>query len=280
MAIRGFAVMFDHRCQHRGWGSALLLLGSAFAMAHAPFAAALQPLITDDTGTQGAGGNQFELAINREEAKSEGVKTKTTTFPLVYTRGVTDALDLYASVSHGRINSDDPTAAARGHGNPLLGAKWRFYDDEAQKFSVGFKPEIRFGSSSADERRGVSIGRTGFAGLVMATQDTAFGSVLANYGYTRVNHALEANRSQQRSNLHRLSVAPVVDVGPAWKLAVDAGIATNPLRRERARMGYVEAGAIWSPTKDLDLALGWIQSLRDGEPRSAILTAGITCRFR
>ena len=264
-------------CGSRGLA---LRLGAAFAAAYAPAATAFQPLVTDDTGTQGAGGNQVELALNRQEFRSEGIKSTTKTIPVVYTRGVTETLDLYAGVSHGRIDSDDPGVEARGHGNPLLGAKWRIYEHEAQKFSIGFKPEVQFGSSADDERRGISIGRNGFSGSMIVTQETSFGAVHANYAYARINYALEANRSAQRSNLHRLSVAPVFELGSVWRLAIDAGITTNPRRRERARMGFIETGGIWSPVKDLDLALGWIQFLGDGEPRASTLTAGLTWRFR
>jgi hypothetical protein len=268
------------RHHHRSTRFVSRALCAALVAAHAHFAAAFQPLITDDTGTQGAGGNQLELAFDREEFKSEGVKTTTRSFPLTYTRGLTDTLDVYAGASHVRIDSDDPGAEARGHGNPTLGVKWRFHDDASERLSIALKPEVRFGSSSTDERRGVSIGRNSYSGLLLVTQETSFGSVLANYGYTRVNYALESNRSQQRSSLHRLSVAPVIEAGPMWKLALDAGIVTNPLRRERVWMGYVEAGAIWSPTKDVDVALGWIRPVRDGEPHAAALTAGLTWRFR
>jgi hypothetical protein len=247
---------------------------------YAPPVAAYQPLITDDTSTQGTGGNQLEVAINREEYKSGGITTTTKTFPLTYTRGATEALDLYGSVSHGRIDSDDPSAEARGHGNPVLGLKWRFYDDKAQKLSMAFKPELQIGSSASDERRGVSIGRNGYSGQLILTQETSFGAVHANYAFTRVNYALESNRAQNRSNLQRLSAVPVFDFAPEWAIAIDAGITTNSKRSERSMMGYAELGLIWSPNKDLDLALGWIAYGRDGEPRTSTVTAGVTWRFR
>jgi hypothetical protein len=245
-----------------------------------PPAGALQPLITDDTATQGAAGNQAELALNRLEAKSLGVTTTITSAPFVYTRGITDVLDAYAGISYGRITSSDRGAAARGPGNPLLGLKWRFYANDARRFSLGFKPEVFFGTSHEDEARGLGIGRTGFSGVLMLTQEATFGALHVNYGYTRASYALESNRSSLRSNLHRLSMAPVFDIGARWKLAVDAGTTTNPERSARATMGYAELGAIWSPGKDLDFALGAIAFRGDGEPRTFTLTAGVTWRFR
>ena len=78
----------------------------------------------------------------------------------------------------------------------------------------------------------------------------------------------------------RLSAAPVWDVAEGWKLALDAGLTTNPDRTARARMGYVELGAIYSPGKDLDLALGIIRNVRDGPASTTQATAGVTWRFR
>lgn len=85
-------------------------------------------------------------------------------------------------------------------------------------------------------------------------------------------------RSAARNN--RLSVAPVWDVSGHWKLALDAGLVTNPDRTAKARSGYAEIGAIYSPGKDLDLALGVIRNIMDGSANSAQLTAGLTWRFR
>ncbi|MGH8664565.1 MAG: hypothetical protein ACREUX_09890 [Burkholderiales bacterium] len=52
-----------------------------------------------------------------------------------------------------------------------------------------------------------------------------------------------------------------------------------PRRARRARMGYVELGAIWSPRADIELAFGIIRQVGDGEPTRQTLTAGLTWRF-
>ena len=53
------------------------LLLSLLAIVSPP-ALALQPLITDDTGTQGSGGNQIELAYSGFRQKMSGSKCKWT----------------------------------------------------------------------------------------------------------------------------------------------------------------------------------------------------------
>ncbi len=55
---------------------------------------------------------------------------------------------------------------------------------------------------------------------------------------------------------------------------------TNPDRAAKSRMGYVELGAIYSPGKDLDLAVGIIRNIMDGAARTTQVTAGLTWRFR
>jgi len=250
------------------------------SVVHASAALAFQPLITDDTGTQGAGGNQIEFALNRQELKSAGDTTKTRTLPLVYTRGLADTLDAYVGVSHVRIRSSIAGSDAKGGGNPVLGLKWRFYHNEERKLSIGFKPELQIGVSNDAVARGLGIDRNSYSGLIIATQETGFGAVHFNVGRSQMNYGLDANRNANRHAIHRLSVAPVFGVAEGWKVAVDLGVTTNPDRTRRARMGYAELGAIWSPGKDLDFALGWIANLADGEPRSFTWTAGVTWRFK
>jgi len=46
-------------------------------------ASAFQPLVTDDTGTQGAGGNQVEAAYNRTVDEAPGTRDVTHEVPLV-----------------------------------------------------------------------------------------------------------------------------------------------------------------------------------------------------
>lgn len=243
-------------------------------------ALAFQPLITDDTGTQGTGGNQIEISYNRSVTESAGTKDRTHALPLVFTRGVTDALDLYLGLTRQRIVATVAGTTEHGWSNSAFGAKWRFYDDVASKLSFALKPEIQFPVSKSREARGLGTARVSYgAGLIM-TQETGFGAVHANLIATRVNYADHALNSAERRTLYRMSVAPVWDVTERWKLALDAGIMTNPDRDARARMGYVELGAIYSPGRDFDFAFGFVREIMDGDVRTAQATVGLTWRFR
>ncbi len=243
-------------------------------------ALAFQPLVTDDTGTQGAGGNQIEAAYNRTIDKAPDARIVTHEVPLVFTRGITDALDLYAGLGYQRIVPPAPETVERGWGNPAVGAKWRFYENEAAKLSFALKPEIQFPVSKSKEARGLGTARTSYSVNLVMTQETGFGAVHANLVAERVRYADDALNLAERRTLYRLSAAPVWDVAEGWKLALDAGITTNPDLAARARIGYVELGAIYSPSKDLDLALGIIRNVRDGAVSTTQATLGLTWRFR
>lgn len=243
-------------------------------------ASAFQPLVTDDTGTQGAGGNQVEAAYNRTVDKASGTRDVTQEVPLVFTRGVTDALDLYAGLGYQRIAPPAPETVEHGWGNPAVGAKWRFYENEASKLSFALRPDIQIPISDSREARGLGTARTSYSVNLIMTQETGFGAVHANAVAERVNYSDDALNSAERRTLYRLSVAPVWDVAEGWKLALDAGLTTNPDLAAKARMGYVELGAIYSPGKDLDLALGIVRNIMDGDISTTQATVGITWRFR
>lgn len=243
-------------------------------------ASAHQPLTTDDTGTQGAGGNQIEAAYNRTSDKQAGNRTLTHEIPLVYTRGITDALDLYGGGSHQRIAPSAPGVAETGWGNPMLGAKWRFYENEQSKLSFALKPELQLPVSGAGEMRGLGTMRTSWRLDLLMTQETGFGAIHVNLASTQVNFGDNALNDATRRSQYRLSAAPVWNVTGQWRLLLDAGIMTNTDRSQKMRMGYVELGAIYSPSKDLDFALGVIRNTSDGQVSSTQLTTGVAWRFK
>jgi hypothetical protein len=241
---------------------------------------ALQPLVTDDTGTQGARGNQIEAAYNRTVDKAAGVRDVTHELPLVFTRGITDALDFYVGLSRQKIVPQTPDPAERGWSNTALGAKWRFYENEARKLSFALKPEVQLPVSKAREARGLGTARAAYGAGLLMTQEADFGAVHANLTVERVNHADAALDAAQRRTRYRVSVAPVWDVAPNWKLALDAGLVTNPDSSARSYLGYLELGAIYAPAPDLEFALGIIRNIRDGAIATTQATLGLTWRFR
>jgi len=243
-------------------------------------AAAFQPLITDDTGTQGAGGNQLESGYIRFVEKEPGSRTAVTALPLVYTRGLNNVIDVYVGGAYTRFSPQAPEVPQNGAGNTVAGLKWRFFEHEANKVSLAVKSEIRFPVSERAEDRGLGSGKTNAGAALLLTRETGFGAIHANLAYSSQRFTLPVNQDIHRDGLWRLSVAPVIDLTERWRIVFDAGLVTNPHRAEKSRMGYVEAGAIYAPTKDIDLAAGIIRDLDHRGHDVYVFTAGVTWRFR
>lgn len=242
-------------------------------------AAAYQPLITDDTGTQGRGGNQLEFSYIRTDDKEAAGTTVTRTFPVVFTRGSTDTLDFYAGASYVRFRSPSQPSG-NGAGNSVAGLKWRFYDDPSGKSSLALKPELRIPVSKRAEERGLGSGRMNASAAVLLTQGTRFGTVHANVAVSTNDFGLQGNRNAQRNALWRLSVAPVWELSETWEIALDAGLVTNPQKAERALMAYVELGVLYLVSKDLDFSLAVLRELKHAGHSVTSGIVGCTWRFR
>lgn len=235
-------------------------------------ALAYHPLATDDTGTQGLAGNQLELGYDYAHSKAAGVVDIGREIPFTFTRGLTDSLDAFVGVAR-------QTSPGDGWGNVGVGVKWRFYEDEAAKFSMAMKPEFVLPISRAKEAAGFGNGRASYGLTLIATKETDFGELHFNLAVERSNYA-DTVTFNERKNRYRLSVAPVWAVADKWKLALDLGLQTNPDPAEKSRMGYVELGVVYSPSEDLDLSLGITRDVMDGPVQSTSASFGLTWRFR
>lgn len=234
-------------------------------------ALAYHPLATDDTGTQGLAGNQLELGYDYAHSNVAGVADIGREIPLTFTRGLSDSLDVFAGIA--RVMS--PTA---GWGNPGVGLKWRFFENDASKFSLALKPEVRLPVSTTKEAAGLGNGKTSYGLTLIASREIGFGELHFNLAAERDN--FDDAAITDRKNRYRLSLAPVWTVAEKWKLALDLGVQTNPDSAERARMGYVEIGMVYSPSQDIDLSLGITHDLMDGPAESTSASLGLTWRFR
>jgi hypothetical protein len=75
------------------------------------------------------------------------------------------------------------------------------------------------------------------------------------------------------------SVAPVWNVMEPWKVALDGRIFVDPERAARAVLGFVEIGAMYSPFKDFDFAIGLVRNTRDGALDAMVFTVGVSARY-
>jgi hypothetical protein len=259
------------------------VLALTFVLAAALFATqavALQPLITDDTSTQGSGGNQLEVSLNQSRITTRGVSDRSGSLAAVYTRGVAETVDLYAGGLYVHLHPDGGQHEARGAGNPTLGGKWRFLDTTAEGTSAAAKLEFLMPVSNSAETAGLGSASMGGNLTFILSQDLPFGAIHVNASAGRLRYRASGNNPD--STPMRLSAAPVWQLTPQWRLALDLGAQWVRSSEQRVRTGFVELGAIWSPNDDLDLALGVIQTADNQNPRTRALaaTAGLTWRFR
>ncbi len=255
-----------------------LSIGLLLAVCSAP-SWAFQPLITDDTGTQGTGGNQIELAFSDDRTDQDGVVNNVRVLPLTFTRGLTETLDLSLSANHTRLSSSVPgTAVDSGSGNPSVGLKWRFYEDEASKTSLALKAELGLPISQEQEWLGLGSGRGSYAVTGILMQETSFGAILLNLAGTQVRYS--DSGANPDVSLLRASVAPVWQINDEWKLALDIGSITETAADQKKHTTFIEIGAVYSPGKDIDIAFGFISRKDESSASNTGITGGLTWRFK
>ncbi|MBE0624333.1 MAG: transporter [Burkholderiales bacterium] len=241
---------------------------------------AYQPLVTDDTGTQGKGGNQLEFALVEDRAETAGAVDHLRALAVVYTRGVSETIDVFAGLVYSQIRSDTPGSDASGDSDPLFGIKWRFYQDEKTGTSLALKPAIIVPAGAGGDNAALGNGKASGNLSLLLTHEAGFGAIHLNAGVFRNRY--RDTDSNPDATTTRVSIAPVWDVSAQWKLAIDVGTESERAEGNSVRAYYAELGAIYSPSKDLDWSLGILRSSNNDSPGTTRNTAsaGLTWRFR
>jgi hypothetical protein len=238
----------------------LLALVAASTLSNATYA--FFPFVTDDTGTQGQGGNQIELdyAFTKEysdEVDEDGRFVDTTSgisnaFPMTYTYGVTDNVDVYIGLSR-------QTSPVNGWQNTEIGAKWVFAGDQSNGWSAAIKPAIILPVASGMQDDGLGNAETNWGLTLIGSYLADDYELHANAGYTSNRYAITANAEAQRTNLWGISIAPVLVLNDQWKVGVDLGFQTNPGYNSNYS-SFWELGVQYAPIENLQLGLGFIAS--------------------
>ena len=237
-------------------------------------------MVTDDSGTQGSGGNQLEISFNEDRVSVSGNTDRSRATPVVYTRGMTETLDAFAGYRYIRIRTSAPGGDTSGGGNLSVGAKWRFYENEESKTRFAVKPEILFPVGAGREGAGLGTGKTSGNLTLILTQEVPFGAIHVNAGVGRDRYRDTSINPDTTTT--RASIAPVWCVAEQWTLALDIGTESSYARIARVRSNFAELGTVYSPHKELDFALGMLGSSDNQRPRTATqtVTAGIIWRFK
>ncbi len=229
---------------------------------------AAHPLVSEDTGTQGAGGNQIEL--NSDWAKGAGERTNTAA--LTYTRGVTETIDVFFNIpSTWRA----PVGQSTGLNDVILGVKWRLFEKEG--FSLGVKPE--WISATADENKGLGNGKDRYALTLMAQFEAGDFTWLLNYGTSRNRFKLPADAVVNRKTVDRVSAAMLYGLTEELTILVDVGQSDPEAKAGIAKPKFMVFGAIYALNEDLDFDIGYKKGLNSAENNKQ-WGLGVTWRFK
>jgi hypothetical protein len=226
-------------------------------------AGALQPLVTDDTGTVGAQVWQIETGF--EQIPRQGDAGRQRQWSTTLTRGWSESLDLYLGMPYTRF--DDFGA---GWNDVAPGLKWRFA--QQGPLSLALKPEITL--PTGDWRRGLGAGHAGADVTLIAQWNSAPLTLLGNATLIRL-----PNRQGDRQSLWRFAGAALYRVTEQFSLASEIVIARNPARDATGMPpAFTSAAAIYSPAPWLDLDIGYRHGLNRQADNHSI-TAGLTARW-
>lgn len=233
---------------------------------------AAHPLLTEDTGTQGAGSFQLELTHDLSSDRDADTRTRNRSISAVFSAGLTDDLDFILALPHERLTerADATKTTVTGYGDLEIAAKWRFY--EAGALSFALRPGL--GLPTGNEDKGLGAGHVTpslFAVSTYARDDWAFH---LHVGYSHVPNP----GPDERHHIYHASVAAEYSVNESLRLVGDASIERNGERTGHPGVGSMVVGLVVSLTPDLDFDFGYRTGLTEPAADHAWL-AGLALRF-
>jgi hypothetical protein len=239
----------------------------ALALHASPLHAA-HPLISEDTGTQGAG--KFELELGTQTSHVEGSRVGELDPQLSY--GVLDNLDAILRPSFFRLNGAAADAASRrqGFGSTALDVKWRAV--ERLPWSFGTRAGFDLPTASG----GLGPHEPGAHALVMATYDAAPLLATANLAYTRIPR--DVADELQRRDVFRVSTGALLELNEVVRLAGDVALVQAPHTDERRWSAVGLIGAIVRTPWGFDVDAGWQFPVNRPAP-SSVWLLGATVRW-
>lgn len=221
-------------------------------------AQAAHPLITEDTGTQGAG--RYQLEVFAEELEERGTRRDIEVWTGVLSYGVGETADVQVGIP---VYRDGPD----GVGDASLGLKWRFLERNA--WSLALKPGITV--PTGDERDGRGTGKVTWGSLIIVSYAPGAIAVHAHAGFWR-----NENKLGERESLRQLAAAATYRIGDV-RFVGEFARENNPAPGGRT-VRYSTIGAIWSMTRDVDLDIGW-RNGNGSAPIDEALLIGATVRW-
>lgn len=230
------------------------------------------PLLTEDTGTQGAGRYQLEMTHDLSIKQDADAKTRSRRINGVFSVGLTDALDAIITLPYERLTerTGATSTTVAGYADMEIAAKWRFYETGALSFAL--RPGL--GLPTGNEGKGLGAGHVMPSLFAVTTYTRDPWAFHLHVGHTRNLHP----GPQERSHIYHASVAAEYSVSEGLRLVSDLSIERNAERSGHPGVGSMVIGLVVSLTPDLDLDLGYRIGLTEPAPDHAWLT-GLALRF-
>jgi long-subunit fatty acid transport protein len=229
------------------------------------------PLITEDTGTQGAGNWQLELTAESDIDRDAGVTERTTDLAAVLSWGATDNLDVILGLPYQRVTveQDGSRDTESSGGDIAMGLKWRFYEKDLLSFAL--RPAVTL--PTGDEKSGLGAGKSTYSLYLVTTYAPEPWEFDMHFGYMDY-----PNELGEREDRWHVSVAGGYTFSNRLRLVTDLGTDTNPDPAVDERPVFLIVGAIYPVNKEFELSVGYKQGLTGPETDSKLL-AGVTLRF-
>ena len=252
------------------------------AIGFASSAHAFAPLSTDDTGTQGRGGNQIELGyvferntnLDTELDNRIDVSEISSSIPLTYTYGLTDSVDASFGASR-------QLTQVKGWQNSELGLKWNFYGDQSKGWSAAVKPTLMIPISKNMQSDGLGSARVNWGMALIGSYMSEDYEFHTNLKYNSNYLANVPDMENERSHLWTFSVAPVWNISDQWKVGLDLGVQTNPGFDSRTE-AFTQLGVSYAPVDNLQIGfgVGYAQAMgSDSKARGISLATTMSYQF-
>ncbi|HNT97757.1 MAG TPA: transporter [Elusimicrobiales bacterium] len=229
-------------------------------------AAAMHPLITEDTGFLGKGGRQAEIGYEYSAAE-EGTDVYSRSLAAEVSCGLNDRTDLLLTVPFGGWSSAG--TSEDGLGDLALDAKFQVAEKAGWAFAL--KPGLSL--PTGDDKKGLGAGKSAYWVYGVAGRASGAWQYYVNAGYL-----LNKNKAGEKEDILKASAAAAYEVMEKTLLSVDLAYETNADPAAASHPLSSVFGIVWSPKDTLDLDVGVKAGLNDAADDLGLL-AGATFRF-
>jgi hypothetical protein len=233
-------------------------------LASTPPVFAAHPMLTEDTGTQGAG--KFELELGLAQARDGGMRALEFGPQLSY--GALGNLDLIVRPTWLYVRGGATDGTTQGFGDTGLDFKWRFPAQGALTFGV--RAGVDLPTGNADKSLG--NGKASPHAILISTwlKDTWMLAANIDYVYDPL--------IGDRRDLWGASAVAAYAPNHVWRFTAEVGTAMNPDPAQTSWLTVARFGAIATLVKGIDVDAGYQVRLTRNAPVEIIL-AGVTIRW-